>query len=240
MNPASLVRDASKVHADLYETKNTLLTTKGCKIYSPRRFAERKLAVIANEIRIVGIYAISVQDRYYGVSLANAMMQIKPSSTSIVEVDGDEYYEFSFEPGSVVIPNLELVKDKTLTYHIYDEIIAKGNVPWFMSYEDLGKLFVSAKYHAGITLAANNVPLEMIAASISRTQKDRSKYFRHEIKNIDDQFKLAPFYVAFRSVIHGATNTTSKLMGAYFGDGMMSALVNPSEKVEDIETLLRL
>lgn len=240
MDVSKLVRNAEKVHAAISETKNgTLIAVKECKIYVPTRYAERKLAVIAYETRIVGIFGIVVEDKYYATSLANAIMQITPTSTSIVTIDEEEYYEFTFEKGAQITPNIELVKGDTFVYYIYDEIVAKGHIPWYFSYEDLGKLFTSAKYHGGITLAANNVPLEMIAAAITRQMKDRTEYFRHQIKTIDEQFKLKPAFIAFRSVIWGATNTTAKLMGSYFDDGLMSALVNPSEKAEGVESLLR-
>lgn len=240
MDPKVLVRDASKVHACLFEnSKGELYASKACKIITPVRYGERKLASITNEIRIVSIFAIVVEDKFYAVSKVLAMMQITPTSTNVIKVNGDEYYEFYFEKGSMVCPNLNLVKDDQLAYKVYDEIIAKGNVPWYFSYEDLGKLFTTAKEHANIHLAANNVPLEMIAASISRNPKDRRTYYRHAFKNATEMSKVQPDYIPLRSVIYGATNTTAKLMGAYFDDGLMSALVNPSDRVEGVEQLLR-
>jgi hypothetical protein len=240
MDIKNLVRDASKVHASLHETKNgQLVAAKACKIYIPTRFEDCRLANIASDIRVVGIFMISVEDKYYGVSLANAMMSLTPTTTSIVTVAEEDYYEFTFEKGSVVCPNMDLVKDDKLVYSIYDEIIAKGHVPWYFSYEDLGKLFATAKYHGGINLGSTNAPLEMIAAAISRDMKDRTKYYRHSIKTLANQYDTPPAFIAFRNVIHGATNTTAKLMGAYFDDGLMSALVNPSTKTEGIEDLLR-
>lgn len=240
MDTKTLVRDASKIHACLYATtKGELYTNKPLKIYSPVRYTERKLSVVSNVVRIVGVFGIVVEDKYLGVCSVLAMMPITPTSTNIVEFGEDEYFEFWFDKGSMVCSNLDLVKEDSLAYKVYDEILAKGNVPWYMSYEDLGKLFVTAETYAGITLAANNVPLEMIAAAISRDPSDRTAYFRHRLQKIEDQEKLKPDYIPFRSVIYGATNTTAKLMGAYFDDGLMSALVNPSDKVEGVERLLR-
>jgi hypothetical protein len=54
-----------------------------------------------------------------------------------------------------------------------------------------------------------------------------------------EQFTKPPTFIPFRSPIYGATNTTAKLIGAYFDDSINSALVNPSEKVEGVESLLR-
>jgi hypothetical protein len=240
MDFKKLQRDPKRVHPTLQERADgSLVTLTGCKIYVPVRYKEHMLADISETILIVGIFAMVVADQFYAVSLANARMHITPTSTTIVDVCGDDYYEFFFDKGQVVTPNVELVKEDTLAYRIYDEIVAKGHVPQFFNYEDLGKLFASSKYHAGITLASSNVPLEMIAASISRGMKDRTLYYRHVISKIEQQSVTPPAFIEFRSVMYGATDTTAKLMGSYFDEGVMSALVNPSEKTEGIEALLR-
>lgn len=240
MNAADLIRDASRVHAHLMETDDgALITTKGCRIFIPGRFAEKTLATISNEVYIVGIFAIVVEGKYYGVSLANAMMRIEPSSTETVMFGEDEYIEFCFEPGSTVISSTELVRNDTLLYEIYDEIIAKGHVPWYISYDDLGRLFESSEKHAGVRLGANHAILEMIAAAITRDPADLTRYYRQAVKAREDQFTNPPAVIAFRNVTYGATNTTAKLMGAYFDDGLTSALVNPSQRVEPIEEILR-
>lgn len=240
MNFSTMKRDASVIHAGLVEQPGGILLAKeALKIYTPRRFEAKKLAVIGSEIRIVGIFAIAIGE-VYGVSKVIAMMPITPSSTTIVTIDGDDYYEFSFDKGAVVCPNTNLVRDDSLAFKVYDEIMAGGHIPTFFSGEDLAKLFESAKYHANINLAPTNAPLEMIAASISRDPKDLRRYYRHVISKIEDQDKTPPRFIAFRNVIYGATNTTARLMGSYFDDGLMSALVNPAEKSEGIETILRM
>lgn len=240
MDPKKLKRDASKVHAHLKELEDgSLVTTKGCKIYIPTRFTEQQMAFLGTETSISGIFAITVDDTYFGVSLANAMMRIEPTITNYIKIEDEDYIEFIFEPGSVVITNLNLLKTDTFIYRIYSEIIAKGHVPWFMSYEDLGRIFESARYHAGVAVGANHAIVEMIIAAISRVAEDRTKFYRHVVKTEKDLTTIAPFFIPLRSVTYGASNTTAKLVGAYWEEGLTSALVNPSDTVEPIEGLLR-
>ena len=233
-------REPSKVLAALAEQPDgSVVTSRGCKIYIPGRFVEKQLASIAAETYIVGIYAIVVDDKYYGVSTANAMMRITPSTISTVKFNDDSYLEFSFEPGSVVIADTMLIKADTLVYKIFDEIIAKGHVPWYIGYEDLATLFDSADYHAGVRLGNSHAVLEMFAAAIARDPEQRAKYYRHSIQAQDDPVVRPPIVIPLRSVTYGATNTTAKLLGSYWADGLTSALVNPAEKTERIEALLR-
>ena len=240
MDRSKLIRDPKRVQAYLEELPNgSLVCKKPVKIYIPARFAERGLAQIGIETYIVGIYAIVVEDVYYGVSLVNAMLPIEPTSTLKMQIEGDEYYEFSFDAGSVVVTSTDLVKTDVLVYKIYDEIISKGRVPWYLGELELGKIFDTAQYHAGANIGANQEVTELIVSMISRDEKDRNKYYRTTITDLSELETKRPAFIPLRSVQYAATNTTNKLAGSYFGDALVSALVNPADRVERIESLLR-
>lgn len=239
MDITKLERNASKVHACLQETPDgKLIALKECKIYIPSRFEERGLMEHGVETYIVGVYAIVVEDKYFGVSMVNASIRINPTSASKIKIKGTDYYEFVFAAGSTVIVSLNLVKNDVMAYKIYDEILSKGKIPWYLSYEDLGHIFDTAKEHAGANIGENPEVTELIISLISRSPKDRVKYYRTVAQ--DDAFikNTPPAYVALRSVQYSATNTTNKLAGSYFGQGLASALINPSERVERIEEIL--
>lgn len=239
MDPSILIRDPEKVQSYLRELEDgRLVTTKGCKIYIPCRFEERDLASIGIETHIVGIYAMTVDDQYYAVSLVNARIRIEPTSTVRVTIHGDEYYEFMFEPGATVTPSLDLVKTDTLVYKIYNEIFAKGRVPWYLGYSELAKIFDSAKEHADANIGVNQEVTELLVSIIARDPDNRHKYYRQRVKTPED-LKTPPAFIALRSVTYAATNTLNKLAGSYARDGLVSALVNPTERVERIEELLR-
>lgn len=239
MDKNLLIRDAEKVKACLRELEDgRLVTTKPLKIQIPARFAERGLASIGIESFIVGIYAMILEDQYYAVSTVNAMIRIDPTSTVRITIDGDEYYEFSFDPGSTVIQSLDLVQTDTIVYKIYNEIFAKGRVPWYLGYNDLAKLFDSAKYHANANIGQNQEVTELLVSIIARNQDDRHQFYRQFARTLDD-LKKPPAFIPLRSVSYAATNTLNKLAGSYARDGLISALVNPSTRVERIEALLR-
>ncbi len=239
MDISTMVRDPKKIKAVLKEKDNTLLTTTGCKIYIPKRYIERKMAVVGAEIQIVGILTIVVEDKYYSVMRVPSMLTIQPSEILADKVLDEDYLVFSFDPGAVVISNLNIVMNIFLIYDIYNEIIAKGHVPWSFTYEDLGKLFADSKKYTGDQLSRTNVILEMIASTVSRNPKNLMEFYRHQIQTEEAEKAINPKFIPFRSVLYGANNTTAKLLGAYFDDSLISALVNPSERTEGVETILR-
>ena len=242
-DPKQLIRKSSVIHDALEEVVDgenvTLVAKKRCKIYIPQRFRERNLANIGESISIAAIFCIVVDDKYYGVSSACAMMRITPDITNIVDVFGEPNYEFTFEKGSVICPNLNLVKQDTFVYSIYSEILSKVHVPWFFNYVDVATVMETCDYHGGIRLAPSNVPVEIVVATIARDPSNRKQYFRHSVESIYERTNPMPAFLTNTDVTYGATNLTAKLMGAYLDDGIVSALVNPSDTVETIESLLR-
>lgn len=240
MDFSTLKREPERVHRDLITLEDKKIMTKeGCKIYIPVRYQEQRLASIAAEVYILGIFAIVIDDTYYGVSKATTMVRIEPNLINTVKYEDSDYYEFIFEPGAIVIGNTEVVKNETLLYDIYNEFIAKGAIPWFINYEDLGRLFELAPYYNGMRLGANHAVIEMLAASISRDSKNMTKYYRHVVESKKDLYDKPPVVIKLNSVSYGATNTTAKLIGAYWDEGVTSALINPSDRVEPIEEILR-
>ena len=239
MDISQLRRNPDAVKSSLREVENRLYVSQPTKVYSPVRFSERNLASIGSEVYIVGIYAIVINDRDYAVSIVDAMVKIEPTTYQIVSIDGDDYFEFYFEPGSVFCPNMDLVKTDTLTYRIYDEIISKGKIPWYLSYLELGGIFDSAKYHAGTNIGSDREVTELIVSLIARNKEDRTKYYRQTVESLDDLQKKPPVFIPMRSVIYAATNTLNKIAGSYMESGVISALVSPSDRVEHIESILR-
>ena len=234
MDFSKLRRDKSIVKSTLKEMDDGSITViQPCKLYLPKRYEEHKLAIVETEMRVLAVFLLVVGDTC-ALSSAMAMMQIMPTSTTTVDVGGEDYYEFSFDKGAQLTPNRNLVFQDTLCYYVYDEFMAKGRSPAFMGYEDLAKIFETASYHAGFNVAANNTPIEMITAAICRDAKDKTVYYRHS------EMRLECVNVALRNVSLGATNTTARLNGAYFDQGLRSALINPSKTAEPIETLLRM
>lgn len=236
MNLKEYTRDAGKVLSGLKELSGVLVATKTLKMYVPRTFEDKRLISLGNETFVVGIYMLAAEDRYYAVSLTTAMLRTEPSSVNTVYLDGVEMYELLYEPGDMVVSDLELVVNGKLIYAIYDEIFALGRVPPYLSYLDIGRLFESAPKYANVSLASTPTILQMLGAVISRDPDNPMTYFR-QVTNGKDLDKAK--YVSLKSSTHSATNTTARLMGAYFSDNLTTALVHPSEREENVERLLR-
>ena len=240
MDIDKLIRNPEAIKSQLKkQSDRTVITNKGCKIYIPTRFSERGLADIGLENYIVGMFAMTVDDTYYSFCNINALIQITPDAINKVSIKGEDYIEFIFLKGSKVIQNTFLVMNDVLVFRIYDEFMSKGNIPWYMSYEDAGRIFETAGRHAGTSVGSNPEVVEMLIANIFRDAKDRNIALRTMINTRQDLLTKKFVTIPLRSVAYAASNTTNKLAGSYFSVGLTSALVNPTERTEKIEAILR-
>ena len=240
MDQKQLIRSAEHIHSCLSELPDgRVIAVKEVKIYSPYHYLEKSLVTIGQDVFILGIFGITSEDKYLGVSLLNTMVPISPSITNRVKIDGDEYFEFVFKPGDSVFSSTTLVKSDSLVYKIYDTFIAKGSIPFYMSYDDLGKLFDSAAVYAGANLGKNQEVNQLIASMLARDPLDRTKYYRQVVKSDEDIAAITPAYVGLKSIAFSATSTLNKMAGSYFQVGVTSALIDASTRKERIENLLR-
>ena len=240
MDFSKLQRNPRAVMTELItRPDNSVITKNGCKIYFPVRFTEKQLAEVGMDNMCVGIFPIVVQDKYYSVLLVNAIINLRPIEVNKVKYEEVEYYELVFEPGSVVIETLSLVQEGKLLFRIYDEFFAKGKIPWYISYEDLGNILDTSKSIAGADIGGGVEVVQLLTSLVSRDSSNLNRYYRTIVQSKGDLMKNPPKFVPLKSVMYSATNTVNKIAGSYFSDGITSALLTPSERVENIEQILR-
>lgn len=234
-----LKRNAGKVLDSLGDLPNgTVIAKKQLTITFPVRFRDIKLAVVGENSFVYGLFAISVDDSYALMNLS-AYIELGKASIDVTTVNGVEYYEFTYQPGDVVIRTKSIVARSNLIFTAIDEFVFKGKVPWYVNYEDMGKIFETAQSYAGTKAKIIPSVMEFFASYIGRYKKDRTKFIR-EVAKSESEFDIQNIsWVPLRSVFFSAPGTVNKLAGAYFQDGVVSALVNPSSQVENVESILR-
>lgn len=205
----------------------------------PKRFVEIKLASVGSENKTIGICAWIVGNKYF-ITMTNAIMPLSPVSITETDVDGDIYVLYHFEANSVVCPNLHLVKNSNLVFHIFTEILAKARTPWFMNYQDRCKVFNSTEKHAGTGITKQREITELIVATNTRLKDDRTVLLRHALKTQADMTRKEQVPTSLRTVEYSTTSTLTSIAGSYIDRGINRALNSPSERVEKIEEYLRM
>ena len=234
------VRNAQKVLDGLSDLPGKPVIAKAAMtIQVPVRFREIELMQIGEATFVYGLFAMILDSGDYALCNINAFVELGAAPVEIITIDETSYYSFRYEPGQVVIKTKELVCRSSLIYKAIEEFVFKGKVPWYVGYEDMGKIFDTAEEHARTSAKILHPVVEFLAAYIARSKADRTKYLREIGQTYKDFEQGGLDWVPMRSVYWSAPGTVNKLAGAYFSDGVVSALVNPSERTEKIESILR-
>ena len=228
----ALKRNRLLLQKNFKVVNDVVITAVPCKILIPYNYLKYRMANIGEKIHILAVAAVVIGDEY-GILNGCCSLEITPSATRQIMVGGNEFLEFSFEAGAIVIPTIISVKDSDLLFEMHQYFYSNGRVPWFLNYRDLGHLFSLHREYGGLNIARNNIPFEIVVAMICRDPSNKYLNFRHT------EMKLTPVVVPFNSVFFNASSTTAKLLGSNLVDGFTSAIANPSTKPEAIENLLR-
>lgn len=239
MDYSTLRLDPQGVRSKLIVQSNgAMITTAPLRVVFPKHYVEGSLGSIDGTINVVGFIAFIIGDMYECETVPS-IMRFVAEETNVVSYDGSPYMELSWDAGSVVCDNVDLVQQDLLLFLLYDEIVAKGRIPWYMGLTHQAFMFDMAEYYTGTDLRANHMIYENTVASRARVVGKRSKYWRETLVKQSDFYTMPVDIIPQRSVAYGATNTNARLAGSHFSEGSNSALVNPSVKSENIEEILR-
>ena len=237
MDFRKMTRSAEAIQAAVKEYNNDLVAVKTISAVFPERYIGGFLGSIEEDIRVLGIFSLVLEEEgFYANSLYTSYVITEPTTMNIIKVDEEKYIKLTFKPGDKIIKGLDLIRVKTLVFRTYKEFIASGRIPPYLNLEDVATLLSEVGPQANVNLGVDNAILEIFAAAIARNPKDRMTYFRHLTGKDREQY---PDFIPLNSVAYGASNTTAKIIGADFGEGLTSALVRPSERLEGLESLLR-
>lgn len=209
----------------------------GVQIVFPERFTEIGLADVSNKIQAIGAFTI-ISGSHYSVFKLNAMIRLGKTVIGKTRFNDVPYYVLDYAPGQIMIEQTTVLQNDAVLFKIYREFHSNGKVPWYFNYTDMGSVFATAKEFTGAGIADNRIAMELLTSLVARQSSDLNEYYRTMVESEQD-LKKEPTFIALKSVQYAATNTVNKIVGSYFQDGVISALNNPTERVEPVERVLR-
>lgn len=236
-----LVRDPKAVSANFWKNSAKQVICKNdCRIQVPSSFFENGLGSLGSDTRIYGCFAVILETGQYSVVNTTAMFSINPTSTTIKTVSGVEYHEFFFAKDSVIFKTTGLLSQSKIIYNPFHTFLFMARVPWYVGYEDHGRLFDTAAKFAGFNAFSNPETMEFLTAMIARRANDlKNEFLRISIKDYSEGDPGSVDFVPLGSVVTSVQSPLNKISGAYAQDGIISAIVSPSDKVGTVEKLVR-
>lgn len=239
MDVSTFKRDPERIKSAIARVGDKTIAKERLTITIPEYFTKRGLAEISSDIYIVAIYAISTDDGYYANSCVPSQMRTEPSQIGKTKIDGMDYYTLTYEPGATVVASNKLKKNNQIAYPIFNDILGKGNIPWQMDYGDVCDILAHAKQFANTDLAENWAVMDVFVSLLARDPQSQELPYRQNLKSFDQITQNPPIWSVIRSVQLMASSTLNKLSGAYFSDGVVSALITETERTSKVEEIYR-
>jgi len=224
----------------LFSTVGNSIVTKGSvRVIFPSIYLNKELGEIDNGVNVISIYAVVDDNDNYAVVNKPIFAKLTPDDISEIEINDKPHKVLHFSKNTVFIENRKLVKNNSFLFNLFDLFFLQGKVPWFLSYEKTARIFEHAKDYAGSKIGNNPIALEILTAIITRLQDDKTKFYRQVIEKPSDLKKIKRTTIGLMNIYYTFDNTTAKLVGSYYNEGVNSALVNQETKSTNIEKLLR-
>lgn len=236
-----LKRNPKAVEANFQKnTAGQIVCKNNCYIQVPKSFFDGNLGILGSEISVYGCFVTILETGDYALTNITAMFSISPTSISIKVIDEIEYYEFFFVKDTVVFKTVGLLEQSKLIFDPFQTFLFMGRVPWYISYDDHGRLFDTAPHYAGFNALKNPELMEFQTAMCARKAGvDNNEFLRLSIQDYSEGEAGSVEFVPMGSVIATVRSSLNKISGAYAQDGIISAIVSPSDKVGTVEKIVR-
>ena len=227
--------DPKEIFSLIERKGNILICKEDLQFVFPSRFDAREFNTYDSAIRIIGIFAIVDTKGNYAVHNIPNRLTVTPNITDTVMIDNESHVVMTFYKGSIISPNVTMVKDTSFLNSLYNEFLVLGKVPKFFGYFDLLKTFKLTLKYNGSNVGKFNAPLQLLISLIARDAKDKSKQFRYTGLN----GKPGEIQWVGLSNVHYAVETTlGKIGGGHAAQAIFSAIGNTSNEMSELEELL--
>jgi hypothetical protein len=210
-----------------------IFTGEKAKIYVPERYSAQGVLKITSHVEVLGVFEIIVNDNEEIGLILPTTIQIHPSKIYKENKDDVDYTVLELHKGDVFMQSKTIVQKANLVYVMFVEFLANGNLPKFIRYWDIPKLFDHAQKVCGINLRVPKNIFEILYAHLYRDPKDLSKPYRLT------SMTAPAVFLSLRDTAYATDSTTAKLVGSYMQDNFNSAIVNPSTERSRVEDMLR-
>jgi len=209
-----------------------IFTGDTCVVTILKKFENYQLLKVTEVVNTIGVFDMVVDGKETGMFLVGRIT-MEPTDVRNFKIDNTDYIQLTFYKGDVFMQSSRIVVDEKLAFYVWLEYIKYSNVLKAMTYEDQAAIFDRMRMSSGITFPVDHSVYEAIFAHLSRDKNDFTIPYRNtEMKEEFRRIKLS-------DVAHAARSTSSRIIGAYFKEGLNAALDNPSKTNSMIEDLLR-
>ncbi len=215
-------------------SNNMTIVTKNIRIVFLESFLHKELAEIGDVVSLIGLYGIIDEDNNYATCIAPVFQKLLVNRIDDATCDDGKLYKILYiDKDNVLMESNDLVVSDNQIYFIYDQFFVKGNIPFYINYNQLPTLLSDADIFCGTGLGNDRHVFEILSSIVARG-KDKNVYYR----NSPEFLKFRPYYTSLSNIYYSLKSSSSKIIGGYYGAGISAAVLNPETESSVLENLL--
>jgi len=203
-----------------------------CEVSILKKLEQYGCLTVGESVKTLGVFDMVVDGIQSGMFLVSHI-EMFPSEV-VNDNSGDRpRVKLIFHKGDTFMKTTKVVLDSNIAFIVWIEFVKFANTLKAIKYEDQAFIFDRLIATSGIGFPVDHATYEAIFAHLTRCPNDFTKAYRND--KMTGDFTRIPL----NDVAHAATSTTSRIVGAYFNEGVNAALVNENESPSQIEDILR-
>lgn len=239
MDISVMKRSPERLAKAMADRGKRVMALEPVRLVFPEYYLRRDIASLGSDNYVLGIFALVTEDNHYSTINVPAMISVGQGSLTRTKIDEEVYCVLLFETGDTIIESDEVVQDELLTYPIFNDVIGKGQVPWYMNDQNTGYVLDGAAYYMGSSIGDDRKAIQTLVSLLSRNPDNPTDTYRHRVKTFQEVDTIRPLYSGIRNVQYMASNTFTKQTGSYFSAGTNSGLITTTTTIEPVERALR-
>lgn len=225
------IRKAYTVNDDGSVTANRYL-----EAYIPKRFVENGMALIGDKVFTTLMVGLVIPGECYAPWIAIVDVTMAPSAMREVRVNGSQYIVMEFEEGDTLIENLRYIQDPNKNYDYFMEFDQYAKLPWYVSDKMFTALYDHAGKQSGSVVGGTPQHMRIYASVMMRDPDNLDNAYRHSKAMLEGR---PPVIVGLNNKSMLVDGTFAKLTSGYLQDNTVGAIINPDDKVTDLEKIIK-
>lgn len=203
-------------------------------------YIEKNLCSIMDTVNTIGMFAIiHPSTGNFGVFMIPAMVDLNVTLMNKFVNQDVTYRVLSYKKYDTIMEQSEVIVNDKLSYYLYNNFVELARVPWYIHYDALLGMFDQEWHYVGKLLTDVPQVIDMLISSIARDSKNDAMLYRGVVKSKEDIFANPPKWIPMKNISMGPADTMNKILGAYYDDGLASAIAKPSDVTTDVEKIMR-
>lgn len=237
MDVSSLVRNSDRINkAYTVLEDGSMVANRRLEVHIPKRFVENGMAEITETVWTAAVLGLVIPGECYAPLIAMLDVTLIPSSMREVGIDGVGYLVMEFEEGDTLIQNLDVIEDPNKPYQYSMEFNVYAKLPWYVLERDLTGMMDYAQSECGAKVGSSPQVYRVVTGMQFRDPDNLNNAYRHSKAMLEGR---PPVIVGLNNSSMLIDGTIPKLMGGYLRDNTVAAIVNPDDKVTDLEKVIK-